>query len=217
MDLLDNDDITEEQIEELEAQCREEDRIEAERVAAHEAWLMDREEKKQAIQAALKAHSAKVPLKGAAALAVQQSGARRASSQSQGESSGTSDVDSPAPATSHAHHMEANQPVAVSKTPISESTSPLLSSLLQTPSSVQSINILLSGDSMHTPSLSTGRTSESHSSPIVVVDSPNQPYTQTLTAEECQGASRKYSGKFKINISVLKHCYIWNHRKAKYM
>ena len=56
----------------------------AEHKAKHEAWLKEREEKKQAIQAALKAQTSKLPLKGAAATAVAQAGAaRRASTQSE--------------------------------------------------------------------------------------------------------------------------------------
>ena len=47
-----------------------------ERQKAHEAWLAEREEKKMAIQAALKAHSAKIPLKGAAAAAASAAQAR---------------------------------------------------------------------------------------------------------------------------------------------
>ena len=170
--------------------CEEEDRIEAEKIAAHAAWLKDREEKKQAIQAALKAHSAKVPLKGAAALAVQQSGARRASSQSQGESSGTSDVDSPAPPAPQIHSMDMNS-TAVSKSPKPESSSPLLTSLLQSPSSI----IGLPGDLL-TPNSTTRSTSDSHSSPIVVVDSPKQHFMHRIsaTAGDLDG-SQKHSGK----------------------
>ena len=80
----------------IEAAIEKEEREEAERQAAHEKWLFERDQKKQAIQAALKAHSSKLPLKGAAAAAVQQAGAaRRASTQS--ERSSFSDVDSPLP------------------------------------------------------------------------------------------------------------------------
>ena len=80
----------------IEAAIEKEEKEEAERQAAHEKWLLERDQKKQAIQAALKAHSSKLPLKGAAAAAVQQAGAaRRASTQS--ERSSFSDVDSPLP------------------------------------------------------------------------------------------------------------------------
>ena len=80
----------------IEAAIEKEEKEESERQAAHEKWLFERDQKKQAIQAALKAHSSKLPLKGAAAAAVQQAGAaRRASTQS--ERSSFSDVDSPLP------------------------------------------------------------------------------------------------------------------------
>ena len=75
----------------------EELRAEEERQAAHAQWLASREEKKQAIQAALKWNSSKLPLKGAAAAAAaaaaSSSPARRASVQSQDSSAGLSDVD----------------------------------------------------------------------------------------------------------------------------
>ena len=83
-------------MQEIEAAIEKEEQEEAEKKAAHEKWLSEREEKKQAIQAALKAHSSKLPLKGAAAAAVQQAGAaRRASTQS--ERNSFSEVDSPQP------------------------------------------------------------------------------------------------------------------------
>ena len=162
-------------------QCEEEDRIEAERIAAHEAWLKDREEKKQAIQAQLKAHSAKVPLKGAAALAVQQSGARRASSQSQGESSGTSDVDSPAPSSiSHLATPDANQ-ASTSKSPRPESSSPILTSMLNSPSSIQTS--IVSGDLTHIQASSSARSAtDSHTSPVVIIDSPK--HLSNLSSKE---------------------------------
>ena len=88
--------LDEEKLLAIEAAIEKEEREEAERQAAHEKWLFERDQKKQAIQAALKAHSSKLPLKGAAAAAVQQAGAaRRASTQS--ERSSFSDVDSPLP------------------------------------------------------------------------------------------------------------------------
>ena len=177
-------------------------------MAAHEVWLKDREEKKQAIQAALKAHSAKVPLKGAAALAVQQSGARRASSQSQGESSGTSDVDSPAPVSTQLVASETNHP---SKSPKPESSSPLLTSLLQSPSSLQTG--VTSGDIPLIPSNSAVKlASDVHPSPIVVIDSPKQ-FTQHSTVMDASIESpHKHHGKLhKVLIyskfKVLK-CYI---------
>ena len=172
-------------------QCEEEDRIEAERISAHDAWLKDREEKKQAIQAALKAHSAKVPLKGAAALAVQQSGARRASSQSQGESSGTSDVDSPIPVSTHTA-SDANLPLS-SKSPKQESSSPLLTSLLQSPSSLQTggttggITLLQTN-----PSVKIG--ADTHTSPIVVIHSPQKFTQQSSVTDMSMESPRKDHG-----------------------
>ena len=133
--------------------------------------MKDREEKKQAIQAALKAHSAKVPLKGAAALAVQQSGARRASSQSQGESSGTSDVDSPAPPSlTHLTTPDTHQTPS-SKSPRPESSSPILTSMLNSPSSIQTS--ISSGEQQLIQVMSAARTAtEAQASPVVVIDSP---------------------------------------------
>jgi len=94
--LLSDENISDDKLRAIEAAIHKEETEEAERKAAHEKWLREREEKKQAIQAALKAHSSKLPLKGAAAAAVQQAGAaRRASTQS--ERSSFSDVDSPLP------------------------------------------------------------------------------------------------------------------------
>ena len=88
--------LDEEKLLAIEAAIEKEEKEESERQAAHEKWLLERDQKKQAIQAALKAHSSKLPLKGAAAAAVQQAGAaRRASTQS--ERSSFSDVDSPLP------------------------------------------------------------------------------------------------------------------------
>ena len=96
--LLNDENISVEKLREIELEIEKEEKEEAAKKQAHEQWLKDREEKKQAIQAALKAHSSKLPLKGAAAAAVMQAGAaRRASSQS--ERSSFSDVDSPQPAT----------------------------------------------------------------------------------------------------------------------
>ena len=150
-------------------------------MAAHEAWLKDREEKKQAIQAALKAHSAKVPLKGAAALAVQQSGARRASSQSQGESSGTSDVDSPAPPSmAHLTTPDTLQ-ASTSKSPRPESSSPILTSMLNSPSNIQAA--ISSGELTHIQAISTARsTADTHVSPVVIIDSPK--YSSTSASKE---------------------------------
>ena len=88
--------LDEEKLLAIEAAIEKEEKEESERQTAHEKWLLERDQKKQAIQAALKAHSSKLPLKGAAAAAVQQAGAaRRASTQS--ERSSFSDVDSPLP------------------------------------------------------------------------------------------------------------------------
>ena len=173
-------------------------------MAAQEAWLKEREEKKQAIQAALKAHSAKVPLKGAAALAVQQSGARRASSQSQGESSGTSDVDSPAPTSSHLIPIDNNQQMT-SRSPRPESASPLLTSLLQSPSSIQ--NSLTTGDITHIHTNPSARsTTDIHPSPIVVVDSPKRQLIQHGIATGMGLESqRKYSAEGK-NLKFLNIC-----------
>ena len=194
------------------SQCEEEDRIEAEKTAAHEAWLKEREVKKQAIQAALKAHSAKVPLKGAAALAVQQSGARRASSQSQGESSGTSDVDSPLPAGSHLGPPDASQGGS-SRSPRPESGSPLLTSLLQSPSSMQPISA--SGDMASIKAGSSARaTSDLHSSPIVVVDSPNQQLKHSLVAgdstadDEIKHMGKKFFIRTCLNLNYNRIIYI---------
>lgn len=90
--LLSDETIDDAKLKEIELQIEKEEREEAERHASHEKWLREREEKKQAIQAALKAHSSKLPLKGAAAAAVLQAGAaRRASTQS--ERSSFSDFD----------------------------------------------------------------------------------------------------------------------------
>jgi bromodomain-containing protein 8 len=93
--LLKEESIDDEKLTEIEAAIETEDKEEDEKKEARERWLSEREIKKQAILAALKAHSSKLPLKGAAAAAVQQAGAaRRASTQS--ERSSFSDVDSPA-------------------------------------------------------------------------------------------------------------------------
>ena len=82
--LLSDENISDEKLLEIEAAIEKEEQEEAEHKAKHEAWLKEREEKKQAIQAALKAQTSKLPLKGAAAAAVQQAGAaRRASTQSE--------------------------------------------------------------------------------------------------------------------------------------
>ena len=90
--LLSDENIDETKLNEIEVQIEREEKEEAERQASHEKWLREREEKKQAIQAALKAHSSKLPLKGAAAAAVLQAGLqRRASTQS--ERSSFSDFD----------------------------------------------------------------------------------------------------------------------------
>ena len=127
----------------------------------------------------MKAHSAKVPLKGAAALAVQQSGARRASSQSQGESSGTSDVDSPAP-ISHLATPDANQ-ASTSKSPRPESSSPILTSMLNSPSSIQAS--IVSGELSHIQASSSARSAtDSHTSPVVIIDSPK--HLSNLSSKE---------------------------------
>merc|ERR1719259_1175109 len=63
------DDVTDEMLDQIQAEIDEELRAEEERQAAHAQWLASREEKKQAIQAALKWNSSKLPLKGAAAAA----------------------------------------------------------------------------------------------------------------------------------------------------
>ena len=82
--LLSDENISEEKLREIEANLDREEKEEAERKASYEKWLKEREEQKQAIQAALKAHTSRLPLKGAAAAAVQQAGAaRRASTQSE--------------------------------------------------------------------------------------------------------------------------------------
>ena len=113
INLLSDENISDEKLRAIEAAIYKEETEEAERKAAHEKWLREREEKKQAIQAALKAHSSKLPLKGAAAAAVQQAGAaRRASTQS--ERSSFSDVDSPLP-------VYPSQPIASSLTNIPDS------------------------------------------------------------------------------------------------
>ena len=119
----------------------------------------------------MKAHSAKVPLKGAAALAVQQSGARRASSQSQGESSGTSDVDSPAPPSlTHLTTPDTHQTPS-SKSPRPESSSPILTSMLNSPSSIQTS--ISSGEQQLIQVMSATRSAtEAQASPVVVIDSP---------------------------------------------
>lgn len=94
--MLSDENISDEKLQEIEASIEREEKEAQEKKAAHEKFLSEREEKKQAILAALKAHSSKLPLKGAAAAAVQQAGAaRRASTQS--ERSSFSDVDSPLP------------------------------------------------------------------------------------------------------------------------
>ena len=114
-----------------------------------------------------------MPLKGAAALAVQQSGARRASSQSQGESSGTSDVDSPAPVSTQLITSETYPPAVSSKSPKPETSSPLLTSLLQSPSSLQAG--ATGGDITLIPTNSAAKlASDAHPTPLVVVDSPKQ-------------------------------------------
>ena len=82
--ILSDDNISDEKLKEIEIAIEKEEKAEAEQKAIHENWLKEREEKKQAILAALKAHTSKLPLKGAAAAAVQQAGAaRRASTQSE--------------------------------------------------------------------------------------------------------------------------------------
>lgn len=82
--ILSDENISDEKLAEIEEAIEREEREEAEHKAKHEAWLKEREEKKQAIQAALKAQTSKLPLKGAAATAVAQAGAaRRASTQSE--------------------------------------------------------------------------------------------------------------------------------------
>ena len=121
-------------------------------------------------------------MKGAAALAVQESVARRASSQSQGESSGTSDVDSPAPPTiTHLATPDGNQPSS-SKSPRPESSSPILTSMLNSPSSIQTS--IASGELTHIKANSTTKSaSDPHSSPLVIVDSPKH-----LTASKEQSS-----------------------------
>ena len=110
--LLSDETIDESKLKEIELQIEKEEREEAERQASHEKWLREREEKKQAIQAALKAHSSKLPLKGAAAAAVLQAGAaRRASTQS--ERSSFSDFDgSPSAAVNPGISMPLSLPVS---------------------------------------------------------------------------------------------------------
>ena len=151
VDLLSNEELTDEQLDEIQAKIDEEERLENEKKAAHQQWLNEREEKKLAIQAALKMHSSKLPLKGAAAAAQMAGAARRASSQSEA-SSGLSDVDSPAPPTMTTMFSSpkpaepkpdpddvtpaASATTTPAATPIkagTETTSPLLSSLLQSP------------------------------------------------------------------------------------
>ena len=91
--------------------------------------------------------------------------------------------------------MDTSQPIP-SKSHMAESTSPLLTSLLQSPSSIQLNNVSL-GDITHTPSNSTTRsTSDMHSSPIVVVDSPKQHFTHHVLATDGNPDSiHTYSGK----------------------
>ena len=97
---LSNENISEARLQEIENEIDREEKEESEREAAHQKWLNEREEKKQAIQAALKAHTSKLPLKGAAAAAVLQAGAaRRASTQS--ERSSFSDIDSGSPSATN--------------------------------------------------------------------------------------------------------------------
>merc|ERR1719320_1045878 len=92
--LSSKDDLTDEQLDEIQARIDEEDRAEVEKQAAHAQWLAAREEKKAAIAQALKWNTAKMPLKGAAAAAAAAAGAhRRASCQSNEGASGSSDVD----------------------------------------------------------------------------------------------------------------------------
>ena len=104
----------------IEAAIEKEEKEESERQAAHEKWLFERDQKKQAIQAALKAHSSKLPLKGAAAAAVQQAGAaRRASTQS--ERSSFSDVDSPLPPPPLPSNQQISREIAAVTNIISDS------------------------------------------------------------------------------------------------
>ncbi len=125
--LLEDENISDEKLKEIEANIEAEEREEAEKEAVHQKWLEEREEKKKQIQAALKAHSAKLPLKGAAAAAVQQAGAaRRASIQS--EQNSISDIDSPASASKD--NAETGKKDVKEE---AESSSPLLTSLLKSP------------------------------------------------------------------------------------
>lgn len=111
--LLNDESVNEEKLQEIESEIEKEEKDEAEKKAAHEKWLMEREEKKQAIQAALKAHTSKLPLKGAAAAAVQQAGAaRRASTQS--ERSSFSDIDSPLPVSQSSANATTTQEITES-------------------------------------------------------------------------------------------------------
>ena len=111
---------------------------------------------------------------------------RRASSQSQGESSSTSDVDSPAPAAAHHHTV----PIDSNSSPAKESTSPLLTSILQSPSNIMS---MASGD---TPRSSL-RTSDSQPSLIVVVDSPQKTHGNAAAGDAYSGHGtiRSIAGK----------------------
>ena len=144
-----------------------------------------------------------MPLKGAAALAVQQSGARRASSQSQGESSGTSDVDSPAPVNPHLVTSETIHPIS-SKSPKPESSSPLLTSLLQSPSSLQTG--VTSGDiTLITTNSAVKLSSDVHSSPIVVVDSPKQFTQHSTITDESMESPHKHHGKLHKDIIFSTH------------
>ena len=107
-DMLSDENISSEKLMQIEKSVEMEEKEESAKKQAHEQWLKDREEKKQAILAALKAHSSKLPLKGAAAAAVQQAGAaRRASTQS--ERSSFSDVDSPQPISQSISNVSTSQ------------------------------------------------------------------------------------------------------------